>query len=81
MDKYLDNMSPEKQKFIKKFINEQKPNDPKKALPFIMNYVAMAKKNNINFSKDEIIFLYNLYSTSFTEEEKQKLDKIFKTLQ
>ena len=46
-----------------------------------MNYVAMAKKNNINFSKDEIIFLYNLYSTSFTEEEKQKLDKIFKTLQ
>ena len=79
MDKYLDSMSPEKQKFIKKF-DEQKPDDPKKALPFIMNYVAMAKQNNISFSKEEIIFLYNLYSTSFTEEEKSKLNKIFDAL-
>lgn len=80
MDKYLDSMSPEKQKFIKKFIDEQKPDDPKKALPFIMNYVAMAKQNNISFTKEEIIFLYNLYSTSFSEEEKSKLNKIFDTL-
>lgn len=80
MDKYLNSMSPEKQKFIKQFINEQKPNDPKRALPFIMNYVAMAKKNNISFTKDEIVFLYNLYSETFTKDEKEKLEKIFNSL-
>ena len=73
----LKNLS---EKFIKKFIDEQKPDGPKKALPFIMNYVAMAKQNNISFTKEEIIFLYNLYSTSFTEEEKIKLNKIFDAL-
>lgn len=80
MDKFFKNMSKEKQQFIKQFMDEQKPSDSKKAIPFLMNYVAMAKKKNINFTKEEIIFLYTLYNNSLSEKQKNAIDQILKTL-
>lgn len=80
MDKFFETLSHEKQEFIHEFMNSKKPTDNNKAIPFIMNYVAMAKRKNIVFSKEEIIFLYNLYSNTFSPSEKEKLDKLFNTL-
>lgn len=69
-----------KEEFIQKFKDSPKPTSPDKALPFLLQHIQEAHKNNISFTRDEIISISELLCEDLPPEEVQQVKKAMKIL-
>ena len=86
MDDFLFNnpifqgMSPEKLNFIMQFANKDKPKNMNQAMPFLIANMNMAKKQNIQFSSNEVHLIAELLCKDLPPEEQAKVQKIMAML-
>lgn len=72
----LKGIDPVKLQFIMDFAGKDKPTNMKDAMPFLMAYMAQAKKQNINFSNQEIHLIAEILTRDLPESEKEKINRI-----
>ncbi len=69
-------MDPEKLQFIMNFAQKDKPTNMKDAMPFLLAYINIAKKKNINFTNSEIKLIAEILSKDLPPAEKDKVNRI-----
>ena len=69
-------MEPEKLEFLMNFAQKEKPKNMQEAMPFLLENMNIAKKQNINFSKPEIKLIAEQLTKDLSPEEKAKVNRI-----
>lgn len=69
-------MDDKKIEFIKNFAEKEKPSNMKDAMPFLLANMNLAKKQNINFSNEEIRLIADMLTKDLSEAEKSKVNRI-----
>ncbi|MEG1888346.1 MAG: hypothetical protein RR491_02360 [Lachnospiraceae bacterium] len=77
----LENIPPEKLKFLLEFASQNKANSTKDMMPLLMAANASAKKNKLDFSKDETALIVEIMKQTMTKEERGKVDMVMKLFQ
>lgn len=76
----LRGMDPVKLQFIMNFANKDKPQNMKDAMPFLLANMNMAKKQNINFSNQEVHLIADILCKDLPAEEQAKVKRIMSML-
>ncbi len=76
----LHGMDPVKLQFIMNFANKDKPQNMKDAMPFLLANMNMAKKQNINFSNQEVHLIADILCKDLPAEEQAKVKRIMSML-
>jgi len=76
----LRGMDPVKLQFILNFASKDKPKNIKEAMPFLLANMNMAKKQNINFSTQEIHLIADILSKDLPPEEQSRIKRIMSML-
>lgn len=69
-------MDPEKLQFLMNFAQKDKPKNMQEAMPFLLENMNIAKKQNINFTKPEIQLITEQLTKDLSETEKAKINRI-----
>ena len=69
-------MDPEKLQFLMNFAQKEKPKSMQEAMPFLIENMNIAKKQNINFSKSEIQLIAEQLTKDLSPAEKSKVNRI-----
>lgn len=82
MDDFLNNhpllrgMPQNKLNFIMQFATKDKPKNLKDAMPFLLANMNLAKKQNIQFSNQEIHLIADILSQNLSADEQKKVNQI-----
>lgn len=76
----LHGMDPGKLQFIMAFASKEKPKNMKDAMPFLLANMNIAKKQNINFSNQEIHLIADILCKDLSQEEQAKVKRIMSML-
>ena len=69
-------MEPEKLEFLLNFAQKEKPKNMQEAMPFLLENMNIAKKQNITFTKPEIKLIAEQLTKDLSVEEKAKVNRI-----
>ena len=72
----FQNMTPEKLEFLMNFQNMEKPKDTSSAAPFINETMNQAKKDGVNFSKDESTMIMEMLMQNMPEADRKKAEML-----
>ena len=72
----LSGMDPQKLQFLMNFAQKEKPKSMQEAMPFLLENMNIAKKQNINFSKPEIQLIAEQLTKDLSPAEKSKVNRI-----
>lgn len=76
----LQNMSSEKLQFLMNFASAKKPLTIHEMMPFMLNSINSAKKENIQFTQPETELLVSILKQNMSKEESEKADKLLKLM-
>ena len=65
-----------KQEFLNNFAQKEKPKDTTSAMPFLMESIKEAKRNGIEFTKEEV---YSI-SKNLPEKNRRQVERLLKML-
>ncbi|KIR01391.1 hypothetical protein P261_00205 [Lachnospiraceae bacterium TWA4] len=72
-------MDPKKEAFLKEILNSS--GNQKEMLPFIMSMITKAKSEQINFSTEEAMMLFNQMGNKLSPSDQNRLMQLFKFMQ
>ena len=72
--------APAKQEFLKNFAQKEKPKDTTSAMPFLMESIKEAKRNGIEFTKEEVYSMCTELSKDLPEKNRRQVEKLLKML-
>ena len=67
-----------KQEFLNNFAQKEKPKDS--AMPFLMESIKEAKRNGIEFTKEEVYSMCTELSKNLPEKNRRQVEKLLKML-
>ena len=69
-----------KQEFLNNFAQKEKPKDTTSAMPFLMESIKEAKRNGIEFTKEEVYSMCTELSKNLPEKNRRQVEKLLKML-
>jgi len=76
----FNNLSPEKLAFLMNFANAKKPTQMQEMMPFLLNSMSQAKKQNIQFTASESDLLIEILKQNLPPEESRKVDMMMRIM-
>ena len=76
----FNNLSPEKLAFLMNFANTKKPTQMQEMMPFLLNSMSQAKKQNIQFTASESDLLIEILKQNLPPEESRKVDMMMRIM-
>lgn len=69
-----------KQEFLNNFVQKEKPKDTTSAMPFLMESIKEAKRNGIEFTKEEVYSMCTELNKNLPEKNRRQVEKLLKML-
>ena len=69
-----------KQEFLNNFAQKEKPKDTTSAMPFLMESIKEAKRNGIEFTKEEVYSMCTELSKNLPEKNRRQVERLLKML-